>query len=39
MPCHPIMEKKRFWSALLKGGLQAAIYVSDSYAENELGKK
>lgn len=39
MPEHPAMEKNRFWSALLKGGLQAAIYVSDSYAENELGEK
>ena len=33
MPNHPKMDKKRFWKALLKGGLQAAIYVSDSSAD------
>ena len=29
-PNHPELEAKRFWSALLRGGLQAAVYVSDS---------
>lgn len=27
---HPALNRKRFYSALLKGGLQAAFYVSDS---------
>lgn len=32
---HPALDRKRFYSALLKGGLQAAIYVSDSSADSE----
>lgn len=31
VPVHREMDRKKFWSALLKGGLQAAIYISDSY--------
>ena len=27
---HPELDGKRFWSALLRGGIQAAVYVSDS---------
>lgn len=30
VPVHKALNKSRFWRALLKGGLQAAIYVSDS---------
>ena len=30
VPVHRPLDKKRFWNALLRGGLQAAIYVSDS---------
>ena len=33
MPNHPELPKARFWKALFKGGLQAAIYVSDSCAD------
>ena len=29
-PKHPALEGKRFWSALLRGGIQAAVYVSDT---------
>ncbi|MGP1458502.1 MAG: ATP-grasp domain-containing protein [Treponema sp.] len=29
-PEHPAMNKERFWSALFKGGVQAALYVSDT---------
>lgn len=29
-PVHPELDAKRFWSALLRGGLQALVYVSDS---------
>lgn len=29
-PKHPELDSKRFWSAVLRGGLQAAVYVSDS---------
>ena len=32
---HPALDRKRFYSALLKGGIQAAIYVSDSEADSE----
>ncbi|WP_038073319.1 ATP-grasp domain-containing protein [Treponema sp. C6A8] len=27
---HPAIEARKFWSALMRGGLQAAVYVSDS---------
>ena len=30
IPVHPELDRKKFWSALLKGGIQAAIYISDS---------
>ena len=29
-PVHPELDAKRFWSALLRGGLQAVVYISDS---------
>ncbi len=29
-PDHPDMDAKRFWSAVFRGGIQAAVYVSDS---------
>ncbi|MDE5899604.1 MAG: ATP-grasp domain-containing protein [Treponemataceae bacterium] len=34
-PRHPPMDRRRFWSALFRGGLQAAVYVSDSSSENQ----
>lgn len=30
VPVHKEMDGRKFWSALFKGGLQAAIYISDS---------
>ena len=30
VPVHPQLDGLKFWSALLKGGIQGAIYVSDS---------
>ena len=30
IPVHPELDRRKFWSALLKGGIQAAIYISDS---------
>lgn len=30
VPVHPSLDGKKFWSALLKGGIQGAIYISDS---------
>ncbi len=32
---HPALPKERFWRALFRGGLQAAVYVADSAAERE----
>lgn len=29
-PKHPTLEAKKFWKAILRGGLQAAVYVSDT---------
>lgn len=29
-PAHPELDAKRFWSAVIRGGIQAAVYVSDS---------
>lgn len=29
-PNHPEMDGKRFWNALFRGGIQAAVYVCDS---------
>lgn len=29
-PKHPEMDSKKFWQAVLRGGLQAAVYISDS---------
>lgn len=29
-PKHPQLDGKRFWNAVMRGGLQAAVYVSDS---------
>ena len=34
-PSHPAISRKRFWCALFRGGLQAAIYVSDSVLYSE----
>ena len=36
-PNHPALDAKRFWTALLRGGIQAAVYVSDT-AEKSGGK-
>jgi hypothetical protein len=36
-PKHPALDAKRFWTALLRGGIQAAVYVSDT-AEKSGGK-
>ena len=27
---HPALDAKKFWQAVLRGGLQAAVYFSDS---------
>lgn len=32
---HKKMERGRFWKALFRGGLQAAIYISDSLIDSE----
>lgn len=32
---HPPLQRKKFWSALLKGSLQGAIYISDSCSNSE----
>ena len=29
-PVHPEIDAKKFWSAVVRGGIQAAVYVSDS---------
>ena len=29
-PRHPELDAKRFWSAVVRGGIQAAVYVSDT---------
>ena len=29
-PTHPDLDAKKFWKAVIRGGLQAAVYVSDS---------
>ena len=29
-PKHPELDAKRFWTALVRGGIQAAVYVSDT---------
>ena len=29
-PNHPQLQAKRFWKALLKGGIQGALYINDS---------
>ena len=29
-PKHPELDAKRFWSAVVRGGIQAAVYVSDT---------
>jgi biotin carboxylase len=28
-PQHPVLNAKRFWSALIRGGIQGALYVAD----------
>lgn len=33
-PRHPPLDRRRFWLALFRGGLQAAVYVSDSAADS-----
>ena len=32
---HPLLERSVFWKAFFKGGLQGAIYVSDSCSDSE----
>lgn len=32
---HPVIPQEQFWKALLKGGIQAAVYVSDTISENK----
>ena len=34
-PTHPELDGKRFWLALFKGGIQGALYVSDSEEKND----
>lgn len=34
-PVHPELNKKRFWSALFRGGYQAAVYVMDCASDNK----
>ena len=29
-PNHPQLQAKNFWKALLKGGIQGALYINDS---------
>ena len=29
-PKHPQLDSKRFWSAVVRGGIQAAVYISDT---------
>ena len=29
-PKHPELDARRFWSAIIRGGIQAAVYVSDT---------
>ena len=36
-PKHPDLDANRFWSALIRGGIQAAVYVSDT--QEKLGGK
>ena len=36
-PKHPDLDAKRFWCALIRGGIQAAVYVSDT--QEKLGGK
>ena len=31
---HPALDAKTFWKALMRGGIQAAVYVSDSSKKN-----
>lgn len=30
-PSHPLLNAKEFWSALIRGGIQGAVYYSDTY--------
>ena len=27
---HPALDSQRFWKAVMRGGIQAAVYVSDT---------
>ena len=27
---HPVLDAKKFWTAVVRGGIQAAVYISDS---------
>ena len=29
-PKHPVLNQEKFWKAVMRGGIQAAVYVSDS---------
>ena len=31
---HPELDAKKFWTSILRGGLQAAVYISDSKVES-----
>lgn len=35
---HPALPQEQFWKALMKGGIQAAVYVSDTISENKKGE-
>lgn len=34
-PKHPALDSKKFWSAVMRGGLQGAVYISDTIESNE----
>ena len=33
-PKHPALNQERFWKAVMRGGIQAAVYVSDTTEKN-----
>lgn len=35
---HPALPQEQFWKALMRGGIQAAVYVSDTISENKKGE-
>ena len=34
-PGHPALDRRAFWKSLFRGGLQGAIYISDSCSDSE----